>query len=325
MLDKADPVCLDMFFSFIHTTAFSHGFPKYPMQFMCILILTGLLSLMTSHASAADPLLELAGSLPRQVNGWSAEGQDRLFDEKTIFDYIDGSGEVYRAYNMRQCLSRVYAKTDGPAIVLDVFDMRTAADAFGVFTHDTEGMVISIGQDGRWRPGWLNFWKDRFFVSITVQEENVQAFEAVRELGRQVARSIPKEGSRPDLLKQLPSQGMEEKSIRFLHHPIILSYHFYLSDENLLNLSPRTDVVLADYRHGSGHARLLIVQYPDAVEARKASAAFMAHYLPDADPSGSARLENGKWSSARLDDRYLVVVLEADSREVAENLMRLVR
>jgi hypothetical protein len=277
---------------------------------------------MTTEASPADPLRELAGSLPSQVMSWRVEEEDRLFDEKSIFDYIDGSGEVYRAYNMRQCLSRVYSRTDGPAIVLDVFDMGSAADAFGVFTHDTEGEVIAIGQDGRWRPGWLNFWKDRFFVSVTVQEENVQAYEAAKKLGQQVAHSIPKEGLRPNLLTHLPPQGMENGSIRFLHNPIVLNYHFYLSDENLLNLSPRTDAVLATYRRGNGGARLLIVQYPDAVEARKAAAALMVHYLPDAGPPGTARLENGKWSSARLNGKNLVVVLEADSRELSENLMR---
>jgi hypothetical protein len=29
------------------------------------------------------------------------------------------------------------------------------------------GKPIAIGQDARWRGGWLSFWKDRFFVSIT--------------------------------------------------------------------------------------------------------------------------------------------------------------
>ena len=292
------------------------------MGLMLKLVFSGLLTLMISEASASTPLLQLAGSLPGQVMGWGVKEEDRLFDEKSIFDYIDGSGEVYRAYNMRHCLSRVYSRNDRPDIVLDVFDMGSAADAFGVFTHDTEGEVISIGQDGRWRNGWLNFWKDRFFVSVTVQEESVLAFEAAKELGRQIAGRIPQEGQRPKLLAHLPAQGIETGSIRFLHNPIVLNYHFYLSDENILNLSRRTDAVLAAYRRDGGDGRLLIVQYTDAVEARKGAAGLMAHYLADADPSGTARLENGKWASARIAGEKLVVVLEAASRELAENLMR---
>jgi hypothetical protein len=67
---------------------------------------------------------------------------------------------------MRQCLSRRYAASQRPAIVLDVFDMGTSQDAYGVFTHDPAGEAVALGQDGRLRPGWANFWKDRFFVSI---------------------------------------------------------------------------------------------------------------------------------------------------------------
>jgi len=292
------------------------------MRLACLLTLLGPLIFMTAETSRADPLRQLGGSLPRRVNGWAVEGRDRFFDDKTIFDYIDGSGEVYRAYNLRGCLSRTYSKEGGPAIVLDVFDMGSAADAFGVFTHDTDGEVIPIGQDGRWRPGWLNFWKDRFFVSVTVQEENAPAFGAALELGRQVAARIPKEGPRPELLAHLPPKGLQTGTIRFLHHPVVLNYHFYLSDENILELSFRTDAVLATYQRGSGSARLLLVQYPDANTARRAAENVRRHYLPDADADGLARLENGKWAAARLKDRRLVMVLEASSRESAANFLR---
>ena len=287
------------------------------MRLVCLLTLLGPLVFMTPETSCADPLRQMGSALPRQIEGWAVEGRDRFFDDKSIFDYIDGSGEVYRAYNLRGCLSRTYAKAGGPAIVLDVFDMSSAADAFGVFTHDTDGEAIPIGQDGRWRPGWLNFWKDRFFVSITVQEENAPAFRAALELGRQVAACIPKLGPRPELLAYLPPTGLQTGTIRFLHHPVVLNYHFYLSDENILELSIKTDAVLATYQDGSGSARLLLVQYPDVHTARTAAENLRRHYLPEADADGLARLENGKWAAARLKDRRLAMVLEAGSREYA--------
>jgi hypothetical protein len=289
------------------------------------LALLSLLALMNADISHADPLRELTASLPREVMGWAVEGQDRFFDDKSIFEYIDGSGEVYRAYNLRQCLARAYSKEGSPGVVLDVFDMGISADAFGVFTHDTDGEAIAIGQDSRWRPGWLNFWKDRFFVSITVPEEDARAFEAAKELGRQVAQRIPRDGSRPKLLEHLPLQGLQAEKTRFLHHPIVLNYHFYLSDENILELSAQTDAVLATYQQANLIARLLLVQYPDAKTARKAAENVRRHYLPDADADGMARLENGKWASFRLKNKLLVLVLEAASRESAVDLVREVR
>jgi len=292
------------------------------MSLMYLLALFNLLASMNADISYADPLQELTASLPRQVMGWAVAGEDRFFDDQTIFEYIDGSGEVYRAYNLRQCLARTYSKAGSPGIVLDVFDMGTSADAFGVFTHDTDGEAIAIGQDARWRNGWLNFWKDRFFVSITVPEENAQAFEAAKELGRLVALCIPREGSRPKLLSHLPPQGLQTDKTRFLHHPIVLNYHFYLSDENILDLSPQTDAVLATYQNANTSARLLLVQYPDANTARKAAENMRRHYLPDADAEGISRLENGKWASSRLKNQMLIVILEAGSRQSAADLVR---
>ncbi|KPJ75761.1 MAG: hypothetical protein AMJ54_14085 [Deltaproteobacteria bacterium SG8_13] len=272
---------------------------------------------MTHAASVAD----LQPKLPTRVSGWQAEGEDRTFDDRTIFGYIDGAGEVYRAYNMRACLSRRFAKDGQTDITLDVFDMGSPEDAFGVFTHDTDGERVDIGQDARYRPGWLSFWQNRFFVSIYLDEESAAAELAVKELGKQVAAAAGKPGKRPSILGLLPAAGLEAGAIRFLHHPIVLNYHYYLFDQNILLLSPRTDAALASYRRGGEQARLLLISYPQARTAREALAGFRRHYLPDAGSSGFARLENGKWSAARQRDRMLTIVLEADSRRFAENLL----
>ena len=47
------------------------------------------------HAVTLD---RLGAGLPKQVSVWSAETDDRIYDSETIFGYIDGGAEVYRAY-----------------------------------------------------------------------------------------------------------------------------------------------------------------------------------------------------------------------------------
>ena len=285
-------------------------------------ILAGAMLMAMTATAQADAFAELQPRLPERVSGWQAEPRDRTFDDRTIFSYIDGAGEVYRAYNMKACLSRRYVKSGETDIILDIFDMGTAEDAFGVFTHDTDGRQVDIGQDARLRPGWLSFWQNRYFVSIYLEEESPAAEKAIQKLGRQVAAAAGKPGSRPLLLERLTAEGLDTGSIRYLHHPIVLNYHYYLFDENILQLSPQTDAVLASYHRGADRARLLLISYPSPETARESLAGFHQHYLPDADGSGVARLENGKWSAARLTDRLLAVVLDADSRQLAENLLK---
>jgi hypothetical protein len=275
--------------------------------------------------SKAEPLEQLHKHLPNGVAGWKAEPEEHIYDDKTIFRYIDGAAEVYKAYNMRQCLSRRYAVDDGPGIVLDIFDMRTPKDAFGVFTHDTDGEPVPIGQSALYRPGWLSFWKHRFFVSIYAEEETEATEKAVLELGKKVAALIETEGRRPDIVARLPKQGLQAGTIHYLHHPVILNYHFYLADENILNLTNQTDAVLAHYKRGDQRALLLLVVYPDDDAAAASLKCFLKNYLPEAGATGAAQLENKKWAAAVAKNSLLGIVLEADSRQVAESLLKAVQ
>jgi hypothetical protein len=103
---------------------------------------------------------------------------------------------------------------------------------------------------------------------------------------------------------------------------MVLNYHFYLSDENILNISAKTKAVLADYRKDDEAARLLLITYPNLKIAKKSLTSFSKHYLADADPTGFAVIENGKIAAALLNKRLLAIVLESDSRQLAERLLK---
>ncbi len=289
--------------------------------FEIVLFVSSIGFLFMTQLSHADALEGLSKKLPNHIMGWKAAGQDQIYDPITIFGYINGGAEVYKAYNMRACLSRRYTNPGQPSIVLDIFDMGSSIDAFGVFTHDTDGDVLDIGQDSRFRPAWLSFWKSRFFISIYMEEETAASENTVKRLGRQVAAQISEEGIRPHILSLLPAIGLESKNIRYLHHPAVLNYHYYLSDQNLLNISSKNRVVLAPYHQGKESALLFLATYDDSQTAISALKSFLKHYLPDADASHAALLENGKWSVAGIKGELLAIVLEADSREFAHNLI----
>jgi hypothetical protein len=291
-------------------------------SFSClILLLIGGFFLTMASDSHADSFEELRANLPERMMDWVAEPGDQLFDRNTIFDYINGGGELYRAYNLQRCLSRRYTTPDGPAIVLDIFDVGTSKDAFGVFTHNTDGNVVHVGQGARSQPGWLRFWKSRFFISLYTEEETPASSKAVKELARQVAAQIKTEGARPKILAYLPPEGLQSHLIRYLHHPVVMNYHYYISDENILNISNDTDVVLARYRGETGAGLLLLVEYLDPKLAARSLTLFLKYYLPDANQTGSALLEDGKWAAVRQKGHLLAIVLESESRDVAEGLL----
>ena len=271
--------------------------------------------------SAAGSLDELRQALPERILSWSKAEEDRVYDGQTIVDYIDAEGEVYRAYNMQRCLSRRYTATEEPALVLDLLELASSYDAFGLFTHDPDGEALAIGQGAVYRSGWLGFWKDRFFVSLYADDETEASKQALRELAGKIASLIKKEGPKPPILSRLPKKGLQPGSIRFFHDHPVLNRHYFISTENLLRLGGRTDAVLAAYQLKEGAAQVLLVNYADAEKAKEACSGFLKHYLPGADASGISKLENHKWCGASVKGVWLAVVLEADSREIAAGLL----
>jgi hypothetical protein len=255
--------------------------------------------------------------LPTKIGEWQADGKDQVFDRETIFKYIDGGAELYLAYDFRSVFSRKFTGPGGSVIVLDIYDMGGAADAFGIFTSEREDEDAGIGQDSEFGGGLLRFWKGSRFVSILNDGGDEKADQAVLELGRAVDRALPASGPGPDLLKYLPRESLDRKKIRFFHQPLLLEKHYFVANENLLHLGPKTDCVLAEYPLGKeDFLVLLLVRYESNAQAKAAFDHFIKIYMPEAK-AGLAQMENKKWTMAALDRDLLSIVFEAPDEQKA--------
>ena len=210
-------------------------------------------------------------SLPAELGGWRALDEDSVYDTESIYSYIDGHAEVYMAYGMVRCVSRRYSGPEGePDIVLDLFEQASAADAFGVFTHDRDGEEVDIGQGGLFRHGWLSFWKGHWFGSVYAEGESEASKEAVLALGLAAADTMTEVGEVPALVAELPEDGLDPRSVRFLHTQEILNGVVYLGYENALQFGPEVDAVVGRYQRPEGGGWLLLVDYPDDASAEVA-------------------------------------------------------
>lgn len=259
--------------------------------------------------------------LPDEVNGWKAKDEDRTYDQETIFDYIDGAGEVYRSYNFQKLFVRRYIKKRQADVVADCFDMGTSQDAFGVFTHDLEGEDAGIGQGSAFNAGLLSFWKSHYFISLYAEEETEEAKETVLALGRKIAASIGEEGEKPDLISLLPAEKLEKKSVHYFHNHMVLNYHFFVADENILLLDQKTEVVLGTYRDDEDKFRLLLINYPETTKAAEAYRSFTQNYMHDAKAPGLVQTENTRWTAAKVKEGFLMVAFDCPTNTSALELL----
>jgi hypothetical protein len=285
------------------------------------LILLGLSLFAPGVARADENMLHL----PQEVLGWKTDGRDKVFTRQTIFDYMDGGGEIYLAYDFQRLLAREYARDNAPRIVAEVYQMASSRDAYGVFTHDRDGQPVAVGQMGLYSAGLLRFWKDTFFVRLQAEDETPEVKTALMTLGNRVVLGIPQNGKKPSLLATLPPQGLIELSVHYFHTAVSLNVHYFLDDSNLLNLNSRTEAILARYQQGSDKPHLLIVRYPRPGDAKEAFEQFIKVYLREAPTENSVflKLEKGQFAGGRREERALLLVFEAGSRDSAEKLLEL--
>ena len=265
-------------------------------------------------------------SPPSEVHGWKATSANALeVTPKTIFDYMNGAGELYLAYDFRRLLVWTYQRDGDTTIAVEAYDMGTAEDAFGILSHDLSGDKVNIGRQSAYTSGFLQFRQGRWYFRILAEMETPESRQAVLALGRALAAQAPDEGKEPEIVKRLPAKGLAVDSVHYFHTQICLNTLYFFAVQNLLQLSRQTDVVMGDYRVDAEPATLLIIQYPNAPDAAKARATFLKGYLPELpdspDPVRLAQIENGEWVGLRLEGKYLALAFKSRSRDVCERLL----
>ena len=273
------------------------------------------------------PVNTLSQQIPRKILDWEASGKDQVYDRKTIFTYVDGGAEVYLAFDLREVFVRKYKAPSGNEVVLDIFDMGSPEEAYGVFSCDRQDPEAGIGQESTFGPGLLRFWQGRYFVSISAAAEEKEAEKAILELGKAVASLLRPPGELPPLLRLLPPDRLIKSKTSFFHSMISLNNRYFVASENILVLERgKTDCVFAEYKEENEEtAKLLVIRYPDDSQAQAACQSFLKSYLPDAQQAGPARIENKKWVLCRRNQNFVAVVFEAASKTRAENLFAAVR
>ncbi len=276
---------------------------------------------MAIMAKTTD-LTELSKQLPAEINGWKKSAETTFYTPRNLFSYINGGAELYISYSFKHLLAQRYTRADITEITVDVFDMGSSFNAFGVFSHSREDLDHSVAHDveSEYASGLLTFWKGRFYVSILAYPETEKKKKTVLTLGRHIAGLIEEKSKKPPLIHRLPTAHIIKESIRYFHHYIWLNSHFFISDKNILFIDENTEAVLAKYGENGNRYFVLLVSYPDKTKAKAAHRNFLTNYLPDAR-NGIKQLEDGLWTGCSTHGRLVMVVLNAPHVEKVENLL----
>ena len=267
-------------------------------------------------------MTEFAEFIPESLDGWSKTEADQFYNRENLYDYIDGGAELYLSYGFRSLINRTYTQPGQPDIILDIFDMGSSQNAFGVFSHSREKVVKEFGQGSQYTAGSLLFWKDRYFISILASPETPESSQAIKKLAGIIESHIKKEGPLPALIDLLPRDSLIKESVRYFKHYIWLNSYYFIANQNILHIDENTDAFLAKYRENNGKSLLLLVQYPDTESAKAAYQDFVKNYLLGVSDPAAVQLEDGSWTGTSLKGNLIIAVFNSTSKENVNHLIK---
>jgi len=283
-------------------------------------ILTGAVSMKGEEKGKMNQEI----SLPSEAGGWRWDGKEMNYDSRTLFKYIDGAAELYLAYGFQSLTVRRFEKSNQPPMMVELYEMASSEDAYGVFSFEHQDEAVGIGQGSEFGGGLLRFWKGKCFVSVYAEGEGAEVESGILTMGRGVSNSIPAAGAESILVGFIPGKnvGLVDKSVRYLRSHVLLNQRYFIAHQNILNLNRKTEAVLAQYLQDKQKTQLLLIRYASLKEAGDAYQSFMKAYLPEAGGRDRLRTEDRKWTFARQRSEFVVIVFGAPTEADAEALLK---
>jgi hypothetical protein len=261
-------------------------------------------------------------SLPEQLGLYRVT--DKLnYTGKELYDYINGGAELYLSYGLVSMTGCKYNGDDLPQVTVEIYEMTSAENAFGVYTQGRDKEEYDYGQGSQSFPDFIFFWKDRYFVTVSTQEVIPESEKAIQYMAGLIDKSIPKMGEKPAIINDLPKEDLLPAGFLYFHHYIWLNAYLFIADYNIINIDENCDAVLAKYGEADARSYLLLAAYSDEEKALAACKNLQEKYAPELSvDSPFVELEDKTWFTVWTRGNKLGAIFNAHSQEKTEKLFK---
>jgi hypothetical protein len=159
-----------------------------------------------------------------KVPDWKPAEEIRRYSTESLFEYIDGAAEAYLGYDFRELAVGEYARAGAKTTVTaEIYDMGANLNAFGIYAAERypESRFLSIGVQGYYEEGTLNFLAGRFYVKLLCFEGGEKAEEILTLFAGTIVSGIKDAGGFPARLSAFPAAGRIANSERFLRRGVL--------------------------------------------------------------------------------------------------------
>ncbi|MFH2035205.1 MAG: DUF6599 family protein [Candidatus Zixiibacteriota bacterium] len=266
--------------------------------------------------------------VPKVINYWELQDSIEIYDRQTIFQYIDGAGEVYNSYDFSNVYIFKYVKSNAPDISVEIFDMGKDEDAYGVFSYSRESELSGIGNAYEYIGSVLCFWRSKYYVCVRADDKTEETNDVLMAMAEAIDIEILKANDSTltetipiqEIIKYLPEENLKKESIRYLHTYSALNYHYYFGSENVFNLNENSDVVLAEYET-SPTIYILLIKYQSVEDMLTAYNIYAGKFKQDIKSNNIIEIGSNKKTMIDLCENHMILILDWSDKEIAKIML----
>ncbi|HEX6879490.1 MAG TPA: DUF6599 family protein, partial [Terriglobales bacterium] len=185
-------------------------------------VLLVLATMVSAQSRPADPkpltdtarqnLYELLPNpVPEQATPQSAA---MFYTPEDLYKYMDGGADAFLLYDFQMLLHQDLRVKDVD-LSIDIFDMGTAENAFGMYASERSPTYhyIPLGVEGYDNEGILNFLQGSYYVKLAAFGSNANG--VLDRFAKLISQRIKTEASFPAPLQLLPSTNRIAHSEQF--------------------------------------------------------------------------------------------------------------
>jgi len=179
---------------------------------------------------------------------WKPLGETQTAEGEDLFLLINGGAEIYYEYGFLRAAIQSYKSESGLSLNIEIYEMEDPSSAYGAFSFKTgsKGQEVDIGSDSALEDYYLNFWKNRFVVTLIGFDDSPSTQEALIEFAKRIEQKLPPGDERPILLHYLHNPADEDAHIVFLEGNLALYNQYEFATENIFGIQKGAAVFYKD-------------------------------------------------------------------------------
>jgi hypothetical protein len=178
-------------------------------------------------AHVPQPVRErLSGLIPASPPAAAtALGQPAFYSSSTLYEYMNGGADAFQAYDVQALFHRQY-QTGRLEVIVDIFDMGTLENAFGMYAAERppKREFLKTGAEGYRGTGSLNFFQGRYYVKLLAFGNGAE--DTLQQFAAGISGRIGSDRAFPALLSILPDARRRPRTERYMRtdplgHPFL--------------------------------------------------------------------------------------------------------